>query len=101
MSNLRDIKDTEYTEVTSAEGTVIVDVWAPWCQPCKMLTPVLEKFAEANPAVTIVKLNADETELLGQLGVRGVPTLLKYVDGTLVDTTSGPKTATQLTEFVG
>lgn len=99
MSNLRDITDAEFAEVT-ATGTVIVDIWAPWCGPCKVLTPMLEAIAPELPDVTIVKLNADETSLMGELMVRSVPTLLRYQDGVLVGRKIGVTTVADLKTFL-
>lgn len=99
MSNLRDITDAEFAELT-ATGTVIVDIWAPWCGPCKVLTPMLEAIAPELPGVTIVKLNADETSLMGELMVRSVPTLLRYKDGVLVGRKIGVTTVADLKTFL-
>lgn len=99
MSTLRDITDAELPEVT-ASGTVIVDVWAPWCGPCKMIAPMLESLADELPDVAIVKLNADTTNLMGELGIRSVPTLLKYRDGVIVDRKIGASTLTDLRAFI-
>lgn len=99
MSNLREITDAEFAEVT-ATGTVIVDIWAPWCGPCKVLTPMLEAIAPELPDVTIVKLNADETSLMGELMVRSVPTLLRYQDGVLVARKIGVTNAADLKTFL-
>lgn len=99
MSNLRDITDAEFAEVT-ATGTVVVDIWAPWCGPCKVLTPMLEAIAPELPDVTIVKLNADETSLMGELMVRSVPTLLRYQDGVLVGRKIGVSSAADLKTFL-
>lgn len=99
MSNLRDITDAELPEVT-ASGTVIVDIWAPWCGPCKMIAPMLDTIAAETPGVTIVKLNADETNLMGELGIRSVPTLLKYTNGVIVDRKIGATTLSDLRAWV-
>lgn len=99
MKNFRNTTDELYdTDIKSSE-VVIVDVWAEWCGPCKMIMPLLEQVAEMAPALTIVKLNADSTEKMGELGVRGVPTLLKYKNGELVDRRVGSLTLAQLKEF--
>lgn len=99
MSNLRDITDAELPEVT-ASGTVVVDIWAPWCGPCKMIAPMLDTIAAEQTDVTIVKLNADETNLMGELQVRSVPTLLKYRNGVIVDRKIGASTLSDLRAWV-
>ena len=99
MSNLRDITDAELPTVT-ASGTVIVDVLAPLCGPCKMIAPILETIAGESTDVTIVKLNADETNLMGELAIRSVPTLLKYRNGVVVDRKIGASTITDLRNWI-
>lgn len=70
---------------------VVVDFWAPWCQPCKMIAPVLEKLAaEYDGKVTIAKVNTDENpEWAMKYGVQGIPTLLFIKDGIVNDTIVG------------
>jgi thioredoxin 1 len=66
-----------------ASGTVLVDFWAPWCGPCKMQTPILDKVAEAvGDKAVIAKVNVDENApLAAEYGVRSIPTLLIFKDG--------------------
>lgn len=100
MSNFRETTDDQFHQ-DIASGTVIVDVWAEWCGPCKMLLPLVESLASAREDVTFLKLNADKTSLMGELQIRSVPTLLKYKDGELVDRKIGSMSASQLAAFVG
>ena len=79
------------TEVKQHDGLVLVDFWAPWCGPCKLIGPVLEELAgEYESQVKIAKVNVDENQsLAGQYGVRSIPTLLFYKGGEVVDQVIG------------
>ncbi len=82
--------------VTESENTVLVDFWAEWCGPCRMLSPVVEQLAEEHPEITVGKVNIDEcTELAEQFGIMSVPTLLVFKAGELVTKSVGfqPKKA--------
>ncbi|MGI5922015.1 MAG: thioredoxin [Syntrophomonadaceae bacterium] len=70
-------------EVINAEMPVMLDFWAPWCMPCKMVGPIVETLAEENAGKIIVgKVNVDENQsLAAQFGVRGIPTLMFFKDG--------------------
>ena len=90
------VTDQSFKEQTS-KGLVLVDFWAPWCGPCKMIGPVLEEISdEMADKVTIAKLNVDENQqTAGQYGVMSIPTLLFFKDGEVVDQVVGfqPKEA--------
>ena len=83
--------------VLDAKGPVVVDFWAEWCGPCKMIGPSLEEISnELGGKVTIAKLNIDENpELAARYGVRSIPTLMIFKGGQVADTKVGaaPKTA--------
>jgi thioredoxin 1 len=71
----------------------IVDVWAPWCGPCRTLTPIIEKVSEDN-SVKLLKVNADESgDLASSFGVRGIPTVIFFKGGQEVDRIVGLKSA--------
>lgn len=98
---ISDVTDQNFSEVT-AEGLVLVDFWAPWCGPCKMIAPVLEELdAELGEKVKIVKLNVDDNqETAGKFGVMSIPTLLLIKDGNVVDQVVGFQPKEALAELV-
>lgn len=78
-------------DVEEGAGVTLVDFYADWCGPCKMITPVLEQLAEEYEGkLNIVKINADEeSDVLAKYGVRGLPTMMVFKDGQSVDVTVG------------
>ena len=88
-------------EVLEAKETVLVDFWAPWCGPCRMQAPVLEKLAEENPAVKVVKVNVDDyRELAMEYNIASIPTLLVFKDGEAVNCAVGLQSKSALEELV-
>ena len=88
-------------EFLEAKETVLVDFWAPWCGPCRMQAPVLEKFAEENPAVKVVKVNVDDNqELAMEHNISSIPTLLVFKNGEAVNFAVGLQSKTALEELV-
>ena len=96
---------TFVADVIEASQTtpVIVDFWAPWCQPCKQLTPVLEQTVrEAKGAVRMVKVNIDENQTLAsQIGVQSIPAVFAFANGRPVDAFMGAVPASQVKDFIG
>jgi len=89
-------------EVINAEGPVLVDYWADWCGPCKMIAPILDEIAdEYSGKIKIAKLNIDENPgTPPKYGIRGIPTLMLFKDGNVEATKVGAVSKSQLTAFI-
>ncbi|AIQ65385.1 Thioredoxin [compost metagenome] len=89
-------------EVQTGEGTVVVDFWAPWCGPCKMLAPILDELSsELGDSLKIAKLNVDENpETASKFGVMSIPTLIFFKDGQPVDKVVGLNSKESLKNIV-
>ena len=103
MSELINLNKESFSKVISSENkTVLVDFWAPWCGPCKTLTPILEDIAnEKSEQVSVYKVNVDEnTDLAQEHGVQSIPTLLLYKNGSLSETIVGLKSKDELIQLI-
>ena len=101
--NILKLSDDDFDEkVLKADGPVLVDYWAEWCGPCKMIGPILEDIAkEYEGKLTVAKLNIDDNSLTPQrYGVRGIPTLMLFVNGQAQATKVGALSKSQLTAWL-
>ncbi|GAB7388722.1 thioredoxin [Bacillaceae bacterium] len=96
------ITDQDFQSEVENGGTVLVDFWAPWCGPCKMIAPVLEELdSEIGDKVKIAKLNVDENpDATSRFGVMSIPTLILFKNGEVVDKIIGYKPKEALLETI-
>ncbi|MGI0481465.1 thioredoxin [Geminocystis sp. CENA526] len=97
MSEVTEVKEADFKEVVlDSELPVLVDFWAPWCGPCRMVAPVVEEIAQQYEGkVKVVKLNTDENpQIASQYGIRSIPTLMVFKGGQKLEMVVGavPKT---------
>ena len=94
--------DTFEEEVIKSSNLVLVDYWAEWCGPCKMIAPILEEIAsEYTGKIKVAKLNIDENpQTPPKYGIRGIPTLMLFKDGNVEATKVGALSKSQLTAFL-
>lgn len=101
--NIVYVTDSSFDDdVLKADGPVLVDFWADWCGPCKMIAPILDEIAgEYSGKVRVAKLNIDENPgTPPKFGIRGIPTLMLFKDGNVEATKVGAVSKSQLTAFL-
>ena len=101
--NIINVTDSTFEqEVLSSEIPVLLDYWAEWCGPCKMIAPILNDIAdEYSGKIKVAKLNIDENPgILAKFGVRGIPTLMIFKSGSIEATKVGAMSKSQLSAFI-
>lgn len=85
-------KSNFQSEVLNSEKKVLLDFWAPWCGPCRMVVPLVEEIAEERPDIKVGKINVDEeVELASQFGVMTIPTLVVMENGKVIKQATGAR----------
>lgn len=97
MSVLVVTKDNFESEVLKSEKTVLLDFWASWCGPCRMVSPIVDEIAEEHPEYLVGKINVDEEEFLAaKFGIMSIPTLVVMKDGKIVTQSAGARPKAQI-----
>jgi thioredoxin 1 len=100
---VKSISDSTFeTEIMQAEGPALVDFWAPWCGPCKAISPMLDELAgEFDGKIKMTKMNVDDNPATpGKYGIRAIPTLILFKNGQIVDQITGAVGKTQMTAML-
>ncbi|NUN51308.1 MAG: thioredoxin [Planctomycetaceae bacterium] len=103
MANVTELNEKNFdAEVLQASQPVLVDFWAPWCGPCRMIAPVVEQLASENAGgLRVAKINIDESpNLAASYGVSSIPTLMIFKDGEVVDRFVGVQPKTRLQDAI-
>lgn len=94
-------KDNFEKEIVKADKPVLVDFWASWCGPCRMLSPTIDEIAEEHPEIKVCKINIDdEAELAIRHGVMSVPTLMIFKNGEIAQTTVGVRPKDEILDLL-
>ena len=89
------------SEVLNSEKTVLLDFWASWCGPCRMLSPIIDEIAEEHPEIKVGKVNVDEQpELASEFGVMNIPSVFVIKNGVVVNRSAGARPKAQILEML-
>ena len=101
MSAININKNNFQNEIMDSEKTVLLDFWAPWCAPCRMVVPVIEEIAGERPDIKVGKINVDEQpELASKFGIMSIPTLVVMKNGKIVTKVSGARPKKAILEML-
>ena len=101
MSAMNLNQENFYREVMESEKPVLLDFWAPWCGPCRMVVPIIDQIAEEHPELKVGKINVDEeTELAQRFRVMSIPALFVLQDGKIINQSVGAKSMDQILDMI-
>ena len=101
MSAINISKQNFYEEVINSDKPVLLDFWAPWCGPCRMVVPVVEEIARERSDIKVVKINIDEeSELASQFQIMSIPTLMVVKNGEIVNRAMGARSKSKILELL-
>jgi len=102
MSAMNINKNNFHEEVMNSEKPVLIDFWAPWCGPCRMVVPIVDEIAAEHPEYKVVKINVDEEEeLASRYKVYTIPTLMVMKNGQIVNQSVGARPKNQILAMMG
>ncbi|HIU82608.1 MAG TPA: thioredoxin [Candidatus Faecicola pullistercoris] len=102
MAVVKVTKDNFESEVLNSDKTVLIDFWASWCGPCRMLSPIIDSLAEETDEVKICKVNVDEeNDLAGSFGVMSIPTLIVIKDKKIINQSVGVQQKAAIKQMLG
>ena len=101
MSAININKNNFQNEIMDSEKTVLLDLWAPWCAPCRMVVPIIEEIAGERPDIRVGKINVDEQpELASEFSIMSIPTLVVMKNGKIVQQVSGARPKNAILEML-
>ena len=100
MSNAADLTQDTFKDAV-ASGVTLIDFWAEWCGPCRMVSPIVEEIAKENTAFKVGKVNVDDQQALAQqYGVRSIPTLIVFKKGSIYKTAVGARPKESILQMI-